>query len=191
VDQQVQQPSQSAQQASRPRSVRNWLGMLQVHNIARLFLALQADSRVSPLLKLQAWCGLIYIFSPLDIMPELFTGIGLLDDIIVALIIMQAMLEYAPRYVVEEHCARLGVHPDQIFISVPQTVREARSLYAFVRELSAGIQAVSAEATESASTGANVKGSSAGPGSEAASQAHHAGAPGSRYSAYRKPDEEA
>lgn len=116
--------------------------MLQVHNIVRLFLAIQGDSRVSPLLKLQAWCGLVYIFSPLDIMPEMFTGIGLLDDIIVSLIIMQALLELAPRQVVEEHCTRLGIRTEQIFISVPQTVREARSLYAFLREIGVGIRGI-------------------------------------------------
>lgn len=155
--------------------------MLQVHNIARLFLALQGDTRVSPLLKLQAWCGLVYIFSPLDIMPEMFTGIGLLDDIIVALIIMQAMLELAPRHVVDEHCARIGIRPEQIFISVPQTIREARSLYAFVRTVGSGFRGVAdAGEPQAAAAAEPADDDSTVPLSKT----------GSRYSAYRGDNEQ-
>src|SRR5437867_4360684 len=123
-----------------PQRLRGLLGMLKVHHIARLFLTVQADRRVPLHLKIFAWCGLVYIFSPLDIMPELFTGIGLLDDIIVSLIIMQSFLEYVPREVLDEHCERLGVVPEEVFISVPQTIREARSLYYFIHEFGSGFR---------------------------------------------------
>lgn len=162
--------------ANSPRGgIHHWLSMLQAHNIVRLFLALQADFRVSPILKLQAWCGLVYIFSPLDVLPELFTGIGVLDDIIVALIMMQAMLELSPRHVVDEHCRRLGLRPENVFISVGQTVREARSLYTFVREFGSGFRAsVDSADAPVAGDASNMDG-------------EHSG---SRYSAYRDSGQE-
>jgi uncharacterized membrane protein YkvA (DUF1232 family) len=116
------------------RRIGGLLGMLNLHHTARVFLAVQVDRRVPLWLKISAWSGMVYVFSPLDILPDLFTGIGLLDDIIFSLIIMQAFLEFAPRDVVEEHCARLNVSFDQVFISVPRTIREARSLYVFMSE---------------------------------------------------------
>ena len=56
------------------------------------------------------------------------TGIGLVDDIILALITMQAFVELAPRAVVEEHCRRLGIDPQRVFISVPRTIQDALDL---------------------------------------------------------------
>lgn len=103
--------------------------LLNMHRTARLFLSLMLDRRVPWTYKLYAWSGLIYIFSPLDVIPDFFTGIGLLDDVIIALIIIQAFLEIAPPRVVEEHCQRLGIEPRQVFIDVPETVRQAVELY--------------------------------------------------------------
>jgi uncharacterized membrane protein YkvA (DUF1232 family) len=170
--------------------------MLQVHNIARLFFALQADSRVNPWHKICAWCGLVYVFSPLDALPELFTGVGLLDDIIVSLIIMQGLLELAPRHVVDEHCARMGIDPRQVFLSVSQTVREARSLYAFVREFGSGWRESSAEQDASGQPepdrGAAQQVISAtqegGVQTENNPANQEVSRPGARYSAYRKGD---
>jgi uncharacterized membrane protein YkvA (DUF1232 family) len=156
------------------------LGILNLHHTARLFLTMQADRRVPLWLKISAWSGMVYVFSPLDIMPELFTGIGILDDIIFSLIIMQSFLDLAPQEVVEEHCERLGIRPEQVFISVPQTIREARSIYAFVREFGTSFREGVDEAVQ-------------GP-RRAAEQAAYAtenpsGEPeepvGARYSAYR------
>lgn len=169
--------------ASQPRGIRHWLGLLQVHNIARVFLALVGDSRVSPLLKLQAACGLVYIFSPLDAMPEMFTGIGLLDDLIVSLIIMQSFIELAPADAVAQHCARIGISPAQVFLSVPQTVREARSLYAFVREFGSGLRNVGEPAETEAGVGSPEP-------EESPTDATRQGLAGSRYSAYRDPTAE-
>jgi uncharacterized membrane protein YkvA (DUF1232 family) len=162
--------------------MRGLLGMLNVHHIVRLFLAVQGDRRVPLYLKAFCWCGLVYIFSPLDIMPELFTGVGLLDDIIVALIIMQSFLEFSPPAVLEEHCAKLGIDAEQIFISVPQTVREARSLYFFIREFGSGFR--------EGLTGLVQEASAKQPTSGARGWSRRAPAEpaGSRYSAYRKSD---
>jgi len=103
--------------------------LLNMHRTARLFFSLMLDRRVPWTFKLYAWSGLIYIFSPLDVIPDFFTGIGLLDDIILGLVIIQAFLEITPPKVVEEHCQRLGIQPRQVFIDVPETVRQAIELY--------------------------------------------------------------
>lgn len=105
------------------------LGMLHLHHTPRLFLALMRDRRVPWHLKLCAVSGLIYIFSPLDVTPDIITGNKLLDDVIVSLLIMQAFLELAPRGVVEEHCARLNIDPAKVFVNVPRTVLDAIELY--------------------------------------------------------------
>lgn len=105
------------------------LALLNVHQSARLFFALLLDRRIPWLLKLYAWAGIVYIFSPLDVIPDFFTGIALLDDIILALIIIQAFMEAAPPGIVEEHCYRLNINPQRIFIDIPETVRQAIELY--------------------------------------------------------------
>ena len=80
---------------------------------------------------------LIYIFSPLDVLPEL-TGIGLLDDIIVALLIMQSFVEFTPQHVFEAHCEKLGIKPESVLVDVPKTVQDAMELYRWATERSWG-----------------------------------------------------
>ena len=111
------------------RKTSGLFALFHLHHTARLFMALMSDRRVSWLLKVQAWAGLIYVFSPLDVLPDLFTGIGLLDDIIMALLIMQAFLELVPSKLVNERCERLGIDPEKVFINVPRTIRDAVELY--------------------------------------------------------------
>src|SRR5512133_457783 len=107
---------------ARARQLSGWMGVLNLHHPPRLFLALLGERRVPWHLKLSAVSGLIYIFSPLDVTPDMITGIGLVDDFIVALLIMQSFLEMAPRGVVDEHCARLKIDPARVFVNVPRTV---------------------------------------------------------------------
>jgi uncharacterized membrane protein YkvA (DUF1232 family) len=110
------------------------MSLLNLHHTARMFWALQMDGRVSPLLKIQAWCGLVYFLSPLDFLPDYFTGVGLLDDIILCLILMQSFVELSPRHAVDQQAMRLGIDLDKVFVSVPQTVREARTIYDWARD---------------------------------------------------------
>jgi uncharacterized membrane protein YkvA (DUF1232 family) len=119
------------------RKIGGLLGVLNLHHITRLFLSLFADRRVSLWLKVSAVSGLIYVFSPLDVLPDFLTGIGLLDDLIVSLLIMQAFVELAPAEVVDEHCRRLRLDPERIFVSVPRTVLQALELFDIVRGRSA------------------------------------------------------
>ena len=113
-------------------------GLLKLHHSARLFFALYIDRRVSPFLKLAAVSGMIYKFSPLDVEPDGITGVGLLDDIIVSLIIVQAFIEMSPDYVIDETCERLGIDRSRVFVDVPQTIDDARELYRLARRYGLG-----------------------------------------------------
>lgn len=163
------------------RKMNGLLGLLNLHHTARLFLALLLDRRVPVWHKASACCGLVYILSPLDVMPDFITGIGLVDDIIVALLIMQAFVELAPRAVVEEHCAKLRIDPQRLFVDIPRTVLDAIELYEIYRRLSSKPR-VEAHA-EGAAPAAPAAPYTAGqaPSSEGASEP-----PYSRYSAYRR-----
>ena len=118
---------------STPRKLNSLLSIFGMHRTVRAFLAVYADKRVSLWLKVSALSGLIYIFSPLDVMPDV-SGIGLLDDIIISLLIMQAFLETAPQSVVNEHLERLKINPEQVFVNVPRTVNDAMELYRWAAE---------------------------------------------------------
>jgi len=105
------------------------LGLLNLHNSGRLFWRLLLDRRVPFLLKVYAWSGLVYFFSPLDVVPHDFTGIGLVDDIIVALVILQAFIEMAPPKVMEEHCEALGIDPEKVMVPVPNMIMDALEMF--------------------------------------------------------------
>lgn len=118
---------------STPRKLNSLLSIFGMHRTVRVFLAVYTDRRVSLWLKVSALSGLIYIFSPLDVMPDV-SGIGLLDDIIISLLIMQAFLETAPKAVVDEHLTRLKINPEAVFVNVPRTVNDALELYRWAAE---------------------------------------------------------
>ena len=109
--------------------VNSIVGLFNLHQTGRLFWALYWDRRVSLLLKIYAASGLVYFFSPLDNVPHKFTGIDLLDDAIVGLVIMQTFIETAPASVVDEHCERLGIDPERVFFNVPQVVSLALDVF--------------------------------------------------------------
>lgn len=118
------------------------MSLLNMHHMLRLFWSLQLDSRISPLLKIQAWCGMIYFLSPIDVMPDFFTGVGMLDDIIMCLILLQSFVELVPRHIVAEKCGMLEIDIEKVFVSVPSTVREAMELYDWANQRMKGFASV-------------------------------------------------
>jgi uncharacterized membrane protein YkvA (DUF1232 family) len=110
------------------------LGLLNIHKTGRLFWRLMRDSRVSFLMKIYACAGLIYFFSPLDVIPHDFTGIGIIDDIIVGLVIMQAFIEMAPPQALAEHCERLEIDLDKVLLPAPVIVADAMDMFLGRRE---------------------------------------------------------
>ncbi|MCS7178757.1 MAG: DUF1232 domain-containing protein [Anaerolineae bacterium] len=74
----------------------------------RLAWRLFKDRRVPWGLKLIPPAALIYILSPVDILPDLGLGLGQLDDIAIILLALKLFIELAPAEVVREHLRALG-----------------------------------------------------------------------------------
>ncbi len=74
----------------------------------RLAWRLFKDRRVPWGLKLIPPAALIYVLSPIDILPDLGLGLGQLDDIAIVLLGLKLFIELAPAEVVREHLRALG-----------------------------------------------------------------------------------
>jgi uncharacterized membrane protein YkvA (DUF1232 family) len=73
----------------------------------RLCWALLLDNRVPLMLKLIPLGALAYVISPIDLIPDLFIGLGQLDDIGILMTAITAFNSMAPGDVVAEHVSRL------------------------------------------------------------------------------------
>lgn len=69
----------------------------------RLVWRLLIDSRVPTLPKLIIPLALLYLLSPVDLVPDLMLGLGQLDDVGVLALAVALFIEFCPREVVEEH----------------------------------------------------------------------------------------
>ena len=83
----------------------------------RLGWRLMRDPRVGPMARLVAPAlTIMYVLSPIDVVPDFFLGIGQLDDLGVlglAIIVLTRLLpRFAPAEVLSEHLAGLGVRPN-------------------------------------------------------------------------------
>lgn len=74
----------------------------------RLAWRLFKDPRVPWLLKLIPPAALVYILSPIDILPDPGLGLGQLDDLAILLLALKLFIELAPAEVVREHLRALG-----------------------------------------------------------------------------------
>jgi uncharacterized membrane protein YkvA (DUF1232 family) len=63
---------------------------------------------VSFWLKLIPLAVLVYLLSPLDLLPDPFLGLGHLDDLGVAILLLRTFVSLAPREIVSEHQVDLG-----------------------------------------------------------------------------------
>lgn len=66
------------------------------------------DRRVPWLPKLIPPLALLYVLSPIDILPDLSLGLGQLDDIAVLLLAIKLFIELCPMDIVHEHLRALG-----------------------------------------------------------------------------------
>jgi uncharacterized membrane protein YkvA (DUF1232 family) len=74
----------------------------------RLILRLLGDRRVSPWLKIIPVLGLLYLISPLDLIPDIaLPVIGELDDAAVLWLTNYLFVELCPPAIVQEHVAAL------------------------------------------------------------------------------------
>ena len=96
---------------------RRKLGQLDFGVIERLRLGwrLLRDPRVPTLPKLLVPLAILYILSPIDVIPDFLLVIGQVDDISVIgllLAVIASLVRWSPQHIVAEHAARLGFIPD-------------------------------------------------------------------------------
>ena len=77
--------------------------LLNMTGVPRLVFRLMLDARVPLGLKLILPAAVVYLVSPLDIVPDILPALGRIDDVLVILIALVMFLGMAPRDVVAEH----------------------------------------------------------------------------------------
>ena len=69
----------------------------------RLVYYLLRDPDVPFYLKLLPFAGFVYLLSPVDFVPDVFIGLGQLDDLTVLLVGAKIFIELAPPHIVAKH----------------------------------------------------------------------------------------
>ena len=86
---------------------------LSLPNRLRLLWALLRDDRISPWLKRLGPLGaLLYVLSPIDVIPDFLLGPGQMDDLgvvaVMLFVLSKLIVRFAPPAVVAEHLAAMG-----------------------------------------------------------------------------------
>jgi uncharacterized membrane protein YkvA (DUF1232 family) len=74
-----------------------------IPNLVLLFRGLLRDRRVPPSSKALLWGAVLWIVSPIDLIPEFVPVIGPLDDAVVAALVLRFVLKRTDREVLFEH----------------------------------------------------------------------------------------
>jgi uncharacterized membrane protein YkvA (DUF1232 family) len=74
-----------------------------VPNLIRLFRGLLRDPRVPRRSKALVGLGLVWLASPIDLVPEFIPIVGPLDDAIVSALVLRHLVRRAGRTIVAEH----------------------------------------------------------------------------------------
>jgi len=94
----------------------------------RLAWRLYKDGRVSGWVKLIPMAGLLYLLSPIDLLPDLMLpGLGEVDDIVMLLLALKMFVDLSPQGIVREHIQDLfgskeAPRNKQPYIDVPYRV---------------------------------------------------------------------
>ena len=102
-------------QQKKPVSPPSRVGVIsELARNARLAWHVFGDKRVSVLVKAIIPATLLYLLSPIDIVPDALLGLGQLDDLTVLVLGVKLFLDLAPAAVVKEHLANIvAVEPDR------------------------------------------------------------------------------
>jgi uncharacterized membrane protein YkvA (DUF1232 family) len=80
----------------------------QIWRTVRLALRLLRDPRVPTAAKLLFGATVLYMLSPIDIVPDWLPVLGQADDLVVLMAGLNLFLRACPKWLVEEHEDRLG-----------------------------------------------------------------------------------
>ena len=103
---QVQDPDperSDGERERRPVVADNAGALAQFVRRIRLVWRLMLDSRVPTWPKLVVPATLLYILSPIDLIPDLILGLGQIDDVAIFFFGISLFVELCPRDIVEEH----------------------------------------------------------------------------------------
>ena len=87
--------------------VGSWL-LAGISRQGLLVWGLLHDRRVPLRLRALPLLAVLYVLSPIDLIPDAWLGLGELDDLIVLFLALRALVGLAPQYLVQEHLARLA-----------------------------------------------------------------------------------
>lgn len=91
-----------------PKSPGFWAELLRSFQLAwKLF----RDDQVPLVAKLVPIASILYILSPIDILPDVFVGLGQLDDLAIVLLGVQVFIALAPKPIVERYRQRMNGGP--------------------------------------------------------------------------------
>ena len=76
-------------------------------HFARLFWRLFRDRRVPAYLKAMAVLTVLYVLSPIDLLPDYVPFVGQLDDLSLLLLMGYYFIQWSPPEVVREHMAAI------------------------------------------------------------------------------------
>jgi uncharacterized membrane protein YkvA (DUF1232 family) len=74
-----------------------------IPNLVSLFRGLLRDPRVPTGSKILLWFGVVWIASPIDLLPEFLPIVGPLDDAVIAALVLRHLVRTAGEDVVREH----------------------------------------------------------------------------------------
>jgi uncharacterized membrane protein YkvA (DUF1232 family) len=74
-----------------------------IPNLLVLFRGLLQDTRVSRTNKAWLWFAMVWLVSPIDLIPEFIPFLGPLDDAVVAALVLRHVLRTTDRLVLAEH----------------------------------------------------------------------------------------
>lgn len=77
--------------------------ILLIPNLVKLLGRIVRDPRVPVRRKTFAGAALIYVISPIDLIPDFVAGLGQLDDLVIVAVALNHLIAGAGRDVVEQH----------------------------------------------------------------------------------------
>ncbi len=92
-----------ARRGGTPNNQNNLWLISEIIRQGQLFWRLFTDERVSLWTKLIPPATLVYLFIPVDLLPDVMLGLGQLDDIGVILLGLKSFIELCPPEIVREH----------------------------------------------------------------------------------------
>jgi len=78
-------------------------------NFLKLFWRLLMDARIPLWSKLPLILLLLYVVSPIDLMPDFLFGLGQIDDLVIVFLGLQLFVRLCPPEVVREHVRAIAL----------------------------------------------------------------------------------